>query len=250
MLSPVNPVHVKAAADLVRGAAPRRLAARARPRPRSPRCSARSARGRPARMWRKLLAFLGPGYLVAVGYMDPGNWATSLAGGSKFGYALLFIALLSNIMAIILQALCARLGIASGRDLAQACRDAFPRCGLLSALGARRARHLRHRLGRGDRHRDRPQSSVRHSARDRRACSPRSTCFSSCGCRTSASAGSRPSSSRMLGGYRRLLRHSDRHGRSRLGRGDPRLRADGRDREEPGNALSRARHHRRDGDAA
>src|SRR6516162_3397952 len=77
--------------------------------------------------WRKLLAFLGPGYLVAVGYMDPGNWATSLAGGSKFGYGLLSIALLSNIMAIILQALCARLGVASGRDLAQACRDAFPR---------------------------------------------------------------------------------------------------------------------------
>src|SRR5580765_1500337 len=61
-------------------------------------------------LWRKLTAFLGPGYLVAVGYMDPGNWATSLAGGSKFGYALLSIALLSNIMAIILQALCARLG--------------------------------------------------------------------------------------------------------------------------------------------
>ncbi len=78
-------------------------------------------------MWRKLAAFLGPGYLVAVGYMDPGNWATSLAGGSKFGYALLTIALLSNLIAILLQALCARLGIASGRDLAQACRDAFPR---------------------------------------------------------------------------------------------------------------------------
>ena len=77
--------------------------------------------------WKKLLAFLGPGYLVAVGYMDPGNWATSLAGGSKFGYALLTVALLSNMMAILLQALCARLGIASGRDLAQACRDAFPR---------------------------------------------------------------------------------------------------------------------------
>ncbi len=77
--------------------------------------------------WRKLSSFLGPGYLVAVGYMDPGNWATSLAGGSKFGYALLVIALISNIMAIILQSLCARLGIASGRDLAQACRDAFPR---------------------------------------------------------------------------------------------------------------------------
>jgi manganese transport protein len=78
-------------------------------------------------LWRKLTAFLGPGYLVAVGYMDPGNWATSLAGGSKFGYALLTVALLSNMMAILLQALCARLGIASGRDLAQACRDAFPR---------------------------------------------------------------------------------------------------------------------------
>ena len=75
----------------------------------------------------KLFAFLGPGYLVAVGYMDPGNWATSLAGGSKFGYALLFVALLSNIMAIILQSLCARLGIATGRDLAQACRDAYPK---------------------------------------------------------------------------------------------------------------------------
>jgi manganese transport protein len=77
--------------------------------------------------WRRVTAFLGPGYLVAVGYMDPGNWATSLAGGSKFGYALLTVALLSNIMAIVLQALCARLGIGAGRDLAQACRDAYPR---------------------------------------------------------------------------------------------------------------------------
>jgi len=80
-----------------------------------------------ARFGGKLVAFLGPGYLVAVGYMDPGNWATSLAGGSKFGYALLTIALISNIFAIVLQALCARLGIGAGRDLAQACRDAFPR---------------------------------------------------------------------------------------------------------------------------
>jgi manganese transport protein len=77
--------------------------------------------------WRKMMAFVGPGYLVAVGYMDPGNWATSLAGGAKFGYALLFIALLSNIMAIILQHLCARMAVATGRDLAQACRDAYPR---------------------------------------------------------------------------------------------------------------------------
>ena len=77
--------------------------------------------------WRKLLAFFGPGYLVAVGYMDPGNWATSLAGGSKFGYALLTVALFSNLMAIVLQSLCTRLGVGAGRDLAQACRDSFPR---------------------------------------------------------------------------------------------------------------------------
>jgi manganese transport protein len=78
-------------------------------------------------VFRRALAFAGPGYLVSVGYMDPGNWATSLAGGSKFGYALLWIALLSNIMAILLQSLCARLAIGSGRDLAQACRDAYPK---------------------------------------------------------------------------------------------------------------------------
>ena len=77
--------------------------------------------------WRKLLAFSGPGYLVAVGYMDPGNWATDLAGGSKFGYTLLSAILLSNLMAILLQALCAKLGIVTGRDLAQACRDHYSR---------------------------------------------------------------------------------------------------------------------------
>ncbi len=80
----------------------------------------------PAGTWRKFAAFLGPGYMVAVGYMDPGNWATSIAGGSKFGYTLLFVALLSNVMAIVLQSLSARLAIGSGRDLAQACRDAYP----------------------------------------------------------------------------------------------------------------------------
>src|SRR5213596_3840748 len=78
-----------------------------------------------AGFWRKLLAFSGPGYLVAVGYMDPGNWATDLAGVSGFGYTLLSIILLSNLMAILLQALCARLGIATQRDLAQACRDHY-----------------------------------------------------------------------------------------------------------------------------
>jgi manganese transport protein len=75
--------------------------------------------------WRKLLAFSGPGYMVAVGYMDPGNWATDLAGGSKFGYTLLSVILFSNFMAILLQALTVKLGVATGRDLAQACRDHY-----------------------------------------------------------------------------------------------------------------------------
>ncbi|MEG5061847.1 Nramp family divalent metal transporter [Microcoleus sp. A2-C5] len=75
--------------------------------------------------WRKMLAYAGPGYLVSVGYMDPGNWATDLAGGAQFGYALLSVILLSNLMAIFLQSLCVRLGVATGQDLAQACRDYF-----------------------------------------------------------------------------------------------------------------------------
>lgn len=78
-----------------------------------------------AGFWRKLLAFAGPGYLVAVGYMDPGNWATDLAGGARYGYTLLSVILISNLMAILLQALAVRLGIAGGRDLAQACRDSY-----------------------------------------------------------------------------------------------------------------------------
>ena len=77
--------------------------------------------------WRKMLAFAGPGYLVAVGYMDPGNWATDLAGGSRFGYALLSVILLSNLMAVVLQGLASKLGIVTGRDLAQACRDHYSR---------------------------------------------------------------------------------------------------------------------------
>jgi len=75
--------------------------------------------------WRKILAFAGPGYLVAVGYMDPGNWATDLAGGAQFGYTLLSVILLSNLMAILLQGLASKLGIVTGRDLAQACRDHY-----------------------------------------------------------------------------------------------------------------------------
>src|SRR6059036_3543597 len=80
-----------------------------------------------ASFWRKMLAFAGPGFLVAVGYMDPGNWATDLAGGAQFGYTLLSVILVSNLMAILLQGLAAKLGIVTGRDLAQACRDHFSR---------------------------------------------------------------------------------------------------------------------------
>src|SRR5436305_5898524 len=75
--------------------------------------------------WKQLFVFFGPAYLVSVGYMDPGNWATDLAGGAKFGYALIWVLLMSNLMAILLQTLSARLGLVTGRDLAQACRDAY-----------------------------------------------------------------------------------------------------------------------------
>ena len=82
--------------------------------------------------WKKLLAYVGPGYLVSVGYMDPGNWATDIAGGSKFGYTLLSVILISNLMAILLQSLCVRLGVVTGRDLAQACRDYYSRPAAIS----------------------------------------------------------------------------------------------------------------------
>src|SRR5271154_1064273 len=107
---------------------------------------------------RRMLAFGGPAYLVSVGYMDPGNWATDLGGGAQFGYQLLWVLVLSNLMAILLQTLAARLGIVSGRDLAQACREAYPRsvcnalwvlceiaiaaCDLAEVLGAAIALHL------------------------------------------------------------------------------------------------------------
>ena len=119
--------------------------------------------GRTRGSWRKLFAFAGPGYLVAVGYMDPGNWATDLAGGARYGYTLLSVIMISNLMAILLQALAARLGIASGRDLAQACRDSYSRpvdgrrCGSSARSRSRRATS--------------PKSSARRS---------RSTCCSAC----------------------------------------------------------------------
>src|SRR6201994_1255043 len=77
--------------------------------------------------WKRLLGFLGPGFLISVGYMDPGNWATDIAGGSRFGYTLLFVIMLSNLMAILLQSLALRLGIAMERDLAQLCDESYGR---------------------------------------------------------------------------------------------------------------------------
>ena len=91
-----------------------------------PEVHASVAVNRKAVKWRQFLAFAGPGYLVSVGYMDPGNWATCIAGGSKFGYTLLSVVFISNLMAMLLQALAARLGIVTGRDLAQACREHYP----------------------------------------------------------------------------------------------------------------------------
>ena len=102
-----------------------------------------------ASTWRKMLAFAGPGLMVAVGYMDPGNWATDLAGGARFGYTLLSVIMISNLMAILLQALSARLGIASGRDLAQACRDSYsaPTTFILSGCNRSLRNVLPHVLG-------------------------------------------------------------------------------------------------------
>ena len=129
--------------------------------------------------WRKALAFAGPGYMVAVGYMDPGNWATDLAGGARFGYTLLSVILISNLMAILLQALALKLGIVDrARPGAGLPRPLLP-AGELRALGALRDRHRRLRPGRGDRLGDRAQPAVRHPAdlgrlphRARRAADP------------------------------------------------------------------------------
>src|SRR5438874_40549 len=79
----------------------------------------------PTTFWRRLFAFAGPAYMVSVGYMDPGNWATDLEGGARFGYTLIWVLLMSNLMAVLLQTLAARLGVVTGRDLAQACRDSY-----------------------------------------------------------------------------------------------------------------------------
>jgi NRAMP (natural resistance-associated macrophage protein)-like metal ion transporter len=123
-----------------------------------------------------MFAFAGPGYLVAVGYMDPGNWATAIAGGSGFGYTLLSVVMLANLMAIVLQSLSARLGIATGRDLAQACRDHYsPRVSFVLWV-TRRTGDMRNRSGGNHRHRDCVEFTVRHSARSGRDHSPWPTC--------------------------------------------------------------------------
>jgi manganese transport protein len=122
-MSPAPPVDAATMSDLIPALAPSHLS-----RPSLP--EAYRTVGIPkgvGQFWRKLAAFAGPGYLVAVGYMDPGNWATDLAGGSAFGYTLLSVILLSNLMAMLLQSLAAKLGIVAGRDLAQACRDQYSR---------------------------------------------------------------------------------------------------------------------------
>ena len=108
-----------------------------------------------AGFWKRLLAFSGPAYLVSVGYMDPGNWATDIEGGARFGYRLLWVLVMSNLMAVLLQTLGSRLGIVTGRDLAQACHEEYPRVTLRS-LDSLRTGHRRLRSGRGARCSDRP----------------------------------------------------------------------------------------------
>ena len=183
--------------------------------------------------------------------MDPGNWATDLAGGSQFGYTLLSVILLSNLMAVLLQGLASKLGIVTGRDLAQACRDHYSRAGRLRALGALRDRHRRVRPRRGDRLGDRAQPAVPHPARRRRAASPRSTC---CSCSTLQNKGFRVLEALVITLvatvglcflFEIILAQPGRRRRA--------ARASFRRREivtRPRDALRRHRHPRRDGDAA
>jgi len=95
------------------------------PQPSLPEVHASVSVSRSPHYWRRLLGFLGPGFLISVGYMDPGNWATDIAGGSRFGYTLLFVVMLSNLMAILLQSLSLKLGVATERDLAQLCHEIY-----------------------------------------------------------------------------------------------------------------------------
>ena len=197
---------------------------------------------------RKLAAFLGPGYLVAVGYMDPGNWATSIAGGSKFGYTLLVVALVSNIMAIVLQSLCARLAIASGRDLAQACRDAYPKpvalvlwlLAELAIVATDLAEVIGTAIGLNLLFGIPLEIGVLITALD---------VFLILYLQKLGFRYLEALIVTLLGVIARLLRRPDRARRPAMGRGHPRLRADHRDRDQSRDALPRARHPGRDGDA-
>ena len=138
-----------------------------------------------------MLAFAGPGYLVAVGYMDPGNWATDIAGGARYGYTLLSVVMISNLMAILLQSLSARLGIASGRDLAQACRDSYSRPVTIVLWVLAEIAIAACDLAEVDRRGHRAAAPVRAAAARSACASPRSTCSSSCTCSSTASATSK-----------------------------------------------------------
>ncbi len=143
--------------------------------------------------WRKMLAFAGPGYLVAVGYMDPGNWATDLAGGSRFGYTLLSVILLSNLMAILLQALALRLGIVDRTRPRPGLPRSLLAAGQPDALGALRNRDRRLRPRRGHRLGHRAEPALRDPAPLGRLHHRRWTSCSFCCSSTAASAGSRRS---------------------------------------------------------
>ena len=119
--------------------------------------------------WRRLLGFVGPGFLISVGYMDPGNWATDIAGGARFGYTLLFVIMLSNLMAILLQSLSLKLGVATERDLAQLCNESYGRAVSFALWVLAEIAHRGVRPGRGHRFGHRARTALPHSALLRRA---------------------------------------------------------------------------------
>ena len=117
-----------------------------------------------AGFWQQWRAFVGPAILVSVGYMDPGNWGTDLQGGAQFKYGLLWVVGLASLMAIFMQVISARLGVVTGKDLAQCCRDWYPQMDALAQLADVRSGHRRLRSGGGAGQRRRPQLAVPHSA--------------------------------------------------------------------------------------
>ena len=142
---------------------------------------------------RAVWPFLGPAFIAAVAYVDPGNFATNLAGGAEFGYMLLWVILAANLMAMLIQTMSAKLGIATGMNLPEVCRSQFPRRVDGRALGAGRAGRHGHRPGRVHRRRARAEPALRHPARLGRRCSPASSRSASWPCRREAdSATSRP----------------------------------------------------------